>query len=163
MYTSTTKEVINKSINTLVIDLLSSQTPFSMIISGRNWESPLPKNLMVQPYFFIQIKEKTLEDSSYDVDSGNLIINTEFNSVPNQLILYPEDVRGIFDVTMQTPIINKPYEEAPKFINIEKAVKLQMNPLANFSVDELTPEVHNSIDHFVKNNPKLFNTTPKEE
>jgi hypothetical protein len=162
MYTNTTKEVINKSINDLVVDLLSSQTPFSMIISGRNWEKPLPKNLMVQPYFFIQIQEQTLEDSFYDVDSGDIIINTEFNNVPNQLILYPEDVRGVFDVTMQMPIINKPYEEAPKFVNIQKAVKLQINPLANFSEDELTPEVRNSIDHLVKNNPTLFNITPKE-
>jgi hypothetical protein len=162
MYTSTTKEVINKSINNLVVDLLSSQTPFSMIISGRNWKSPLPKNLTAQPYFFIQIQEQTLEDSFYDVDSGDIIINTEFNNVPNQLILYPEDVRGIFDVTMQTPIINKPYEETPKLVNIERAINLQMNPLDKFSEDELTPAVCNSIDNFVKNNPTLFNVAPKE-
>lgn len=157
-YTNTFKEYMNNTCIDLVIDMLDNRTEFSLVVSSKNWDSPLPENLASIEYFIIQIKEQTMEESYYDRDTNEIYINTQFNNIPNSKTLYSEDIKGIMDITMQIPIMMKPYSQEPKYMNIEKVQSIHTNPLVNFTEEELSPEVKHSIDCFIKNNKNLFNT-----
>jgi hypothetical protein len=65
---------------------------------------------------------------------------------------------GIFDITMQHPLLVKPFDEAQpeKKIALEKIKRINANILTAFKEEELTDGVQNSINAFVKNNPDLF-------
>lgn len=156
MFTNNFKELMNSTVYTLIIELLNTKTEFSIIVSSKNWDKPLPDNLKNQEFFIIQIKEQTLEDSYYDESTNEIYISTEFNNIPNSITLFAEDVKGIMDISMQIPILTKPYNEEPKYVNIEKARSINKDPLVYFKDEELTAGVKHSIDCFVKYNPNLF-------
>jgi hypothetical protein len=155
VYTQELKDIVNNSITDIIISMLNSKTVFSIIVSNKYWSKPLPSAVANQSYFFVQINDQTMEDSFYDMDTGEIILNTKFGEEDNSLVLYAENVKGIFDITMQIPLMLKPFDDA-KFVNIEKAKVINKNAFDNFSDEELTEGVKNSIDAFVKNNPDKF-------
>lgn len=147
-------EVFHENIMNTIKVMLSEQTPFSIVISSRNWTNPLPERLKTQKYFTVQIQEQTLEDSYFA--AGEIVINTQFGNEDNSIIIYPQDVKGILSLDMQTPLILKPFDEEPYMRGFTKARELQSNPINNFSEEELTAPVKHSLDCFVKNNPNIF-------
>jgi len=148
------KEVFNNAIEELLIEFLEHDIEFSIIISNKNWDFPIPDRLLAQDYFLIQIKEQSLIDSYYDGES--IIISTEFDNVPNSKTIYPEDIQGILGIDMKTVIIQKNYQDTPRSILIEKARELSNNPLLNFTEEELI-QYKDNIEKMIKNNPEMFN------
>jgi hypothetical protein len=148
------RNLINTQITNLVVELLNAGTPFSILISNKNWDNPLPSNLTNQDYFYVQVNEQTLEDSYYD--ETKVYIITKFGEQDNSITLYPEDVKAIFTLDRQQPYIFKPYNETPHMKHINLAKEIGTNPLDNFTKDELTEGVVHSVNCIVLNNPKLF-------
>lgn len=156
IYSKEFKSSINNTIGNLLGDMLYNKTPFSVVVTSKGWENPLPEHLIKQEYFIIQIQEQTMDDSYFDEDMNCIIIQTEFNNQPNSIMLYPECVKGIMDISMQIPILMKPFAEDVLYKHIE-VVKLKgIYPLKQFEEGELTPEVKHSLNCFVKNNPDMF-------
>jgi hypothetical protein len=148
------KETINNSIEKIVIELISSQVEFSLVVSSRNWNYPLPERLKKQDYFIIQLKEQSLFESEFDGEV--VIIRTQFDGEENSLVLYPEDVKAILMIDMQTAILVKPFNDTPKNVNLEKQVKLNSDVLGHFHDVEMTPGIQHSLDCFIKGNPNIF-------
>lgn len=141
-------ELIEKSITEMVLNSI----PFSLVISSRNWDRPLPDNLKKQEFFVVQIKEQTLDDSYYDQSLNKIVIVTEFNNQPNSVVVDPKSVQGILSIDMKNPIIMKPYREEP--IVVGNIGNINVNSL--FAEGELTSDIANSVDCFIKNNPSMF-------
>jgi hypothetical protein len=147
-----TKEVIRNAIDELIIDLLETQTPFTLVVSSKNWDYALPDRLKNEQAFMIQIQEQSLIESDYDGEY--ITIRTQFDGIDNSLTLYPQDVHAIFDIDMKSPILIKPFYDEPTNVALEKHIT--SNPLKNFKPEELTPGVKHSLDCFIKGNPEMF-------
>ena len=152
-YPESLKEVFNNAIEELVIEYLEYKIPFSIVVSTRNWDKPLPSRLQKEEFMMIQIQEQTLEDSYFEGD--NIYIVTQFDGEDNFRILYAQDVQGILSVDMKNPILMKPFRDeiATPMLN---SVRDNRNPLMNFKEEELTPGVKRSLECFVKANPQMF-------
>jgi hypothetical protein len=153
IYTKETIKIFNDNMMELICSMIINNEEFSIVVSSKNWSNPLPERLLQQDHFIIQIKDQTLEDSYIDSE-GHIVINTKFDTEENSLLLYPEDVKGILDITMQNPIMIKPFEEKAKNL---VADKLKSNPSAikKFTDEEL--EIYSkSINVFAINNPNYF-------
>jgi hypothetical protein len=153
IYTNETIKIFNDNMMELICSMIINNEEFSIVVSNKNWNNILPGRLLQQDHFVIQIKDQTMEDSYIDSE-GHIIINTKFDTAENSLLLYPEDVKGILDITMQNPIMLKPFEEKAKNL---VADKLKSNPSAikKFTDEELET-YSKSINVFAVNNPKYF-------
>jgi hypothetical protein len=154
-----TKKVIHNAIDELIIDLLETQTPFTLVVSSKNWDYELPDRLKNEQAFMIQIQEQSLIESNYD--GKYITIRTQFDNIDNSLTLYPQDVHAILDIDMRTPILIKPFTEEP--INVAFEKHISSNPLKNFTPEELTSGVKHSLDCFIKSNPEMFTVTTNDE
>ena len=141
------KESINNSITDIIRVCLTDKIDFSVIVSTKHWDKPLPESLSKEVFFHLDISRQTMEDSYFDLDKQLPVIVTKFGEHnENSILLYPTLVQSVVSIDKTRFILSKPFDDdiilQPKKLLIDDAV---------FEKDEVTDGVKQSMNAFLKN------------